>query len=181
MNKTIKFLSFLLLAILFFACKPEQLITTDPSAKITFSKDTVLFDTVFTTVGSVTKRFVIYNKNKNAVNISNIHLTNENDFATYRLNADGIAGNNIVDLEIKGNDSAFVFVEVTLKANAAERPFLIADSIQFTYNEQKSASAIIILWTKCTFLFRQYFNRKYYLGKRFTICNLWWHFSRQLK
>ena len=138
MNKITKFLSFLLLAILFFACKPEQLITTDPSAKITFSKDTVLFDTVFTTVGSVTKRFVIYNKNKNAINISNIHLTNENDFATYRLNADGIAGNNITDLEIKGNDSAFVFVEVTLKANAAERPFLIADSIQFTYNEQKA-------------------------------------------
>ena len=77
MNKTTKFLSFLLLAILFFACKPEQLITTDPSAKITFSKDTVLFDTVFTTVGSVTKRFAIYNKNKNAINISNIHLTNE--------------------------------------------------------------------------------------------------------
>jgi hypothetical protein len=132
-----KFFSFLLLAILFFACKPEQIITTDPSAKITFSKDTVLFDTVFTTVGSVTKRFVIYNKNKNAINISSIHLTNENDFATYRLNADGIAGNNIADLEIKGNDSAFVFVEVTLKANATERPFLIEDSIQFTYNEQK--------------------------------------------
>ena len=65
MNKMTKFLSFLLMAILFFACKPEQIITTDPSDKITFSKDTVLFDTVFTTVGSVTKRFVIYNKNKN--------------------------------------------------------------------------------------------------------------------
>ena len=138
-----KFFSFLLMVILFFACKPEQLITTDPSAKITFSKDTVLFDTVFTTVGSVTKRFAIYNKNKNAINISSIHLTNENDFATYRLNADGIAGNNITDLEIKGNDSAFVLVEVTLKANATERPFLIEDSIQFTYNEQKTQVQLV--------------------------------------
>lgn len=138
MNKLSQFLSVFVLAILFFACKPEQLITTDPSAKITFSKDTILFDTVFTTVGSVTKRFVIYNKNKNAINISNIHLTNENDFATYRLNVDGISGNQIQDLEIKGKDSAFVLVEVTLKANAAERPFLIADSISFTCNEQKN-------------------------------------------
>ena len=39
--------------------------TTDPSDLLTFSVDTVKFDTVMTTKGTATKQFVIYNRSKN--------------------------------------------------------------------------------------------------------------------
>ena len=55
----------LLLAITLYSCREEQL-STDPSLKLTFSKDTVCFDTVFTTIGTSTLRLMVYNKNANA-------------------------------------------------------------------------------------------------------------------
>ena len=39
--------------------------TTDPNDVLTFSVDTVKFDTVMTTKGTATKQFVIYNRSKN--------------------------------------------------------------------------------------------------------------------
>ena len=39
--------------------------TSDPSDLLTFSVDTVKFDTVMTTKGTATKQFVIYNRSKN--------------------------------------------------------------------------------------------------------------------
>ena len=41
----------------------------DPGAKLVLTEDTVLFDTIFTTVGSVTKRFTVRNENENAVKV----------------------------------------------------------------------------------------------------------------
>ncbi len=124
----------LFIAGMFFSCKKELVLTTDSSAKLNFSKDTILFDTVFTTVSSITKRFKVYNKNNNAVEIAAIDLVEDNGFATYRLNVDGIVGNHPRNIEIRANDSIFVFVEVTVKTNAAQLPFLIADSISFSTN-----------------------------------------------
>ena len=55
------FLIFILLSI---SCKKEDDIITDSSAKLEFSVDSVLFDTVFTTVGSITKQLKVYNKKR---------------------------------------------------------------------------------------------------------------------
>ena len=56
-------LGFLPLLILFsvFSCKPdEDIITRDSGAKLEFATDTVFFDTVFVSTGSVTKRLTVY-------------------------------------------------------------------------------------------------------------------------
>ncbi|HZX62121.1 MAG TPA: hypothetical protein VFE66_02830, partial [Bacteroidales bacterium] len=46
-----------------FSCKKKDKIDSNPALKLTFSSDTVFFDTVFTTVGSVTQRLMVHNYN----------------------------------------------------------------------------------------------------------------------
>ncbi len=101
-----------------------------------FSRDTIVFDTVFTTVGSTTKRIKIYNRNKKAISISKIDLVDSTSFARYRLNVDGYSGNHLRDIEIPAEDSIFGFVEITVKGNVNSNqfPFLVSEQITFETN-----------------------------------------------
>jgi hypothetical protein len=125
-----------LCAIFFSSCKKDELLT-DPLAKIQFSKDTILFDTVFTQVGSVTKSFRIYNKHKQPLNISKIYLATGAN-SQYRVNVDGFytsPSNPVIkDVEILGGDSLYVFVQVTVDPTGSNAPLLIKDSIIFETN-----------------------------------------------
>ena len=53
------------------SCKKNNLLTSS-NFNIETSSDTILFDTLFTTIGSTTKRFKCYNHNSGTINISNI-------------------------------------------------------------------------------------------------------------
>ena len=72
--------------------------TTDPSVKLSFSTDTVLFDTVFTTVGSTTKQLRVRNTDKNAIVISSIKLAGGSS-SPFRINVDGIPTTEATDVE----------------------------------------------------------------------------------
>ena len=45
--------------------------STNPTYRLSFSTDTLAFDTIFSTIGSTTRQFMIYNKNPR--NIQNCH------------------------------------------------------------------------------------------------------------
>lgn len=124
-------------SVVFVSCKDDLELTSSPDAKLNFSADTVLFDTVFTTVGSTTKRLKIYNKNKKAINISKIDLVDSTSFAVYRLNVDGYQGNHLRNIEIPAEDSIFAFVEITVKGNVNSNqfPFLVSEQINFETNQ----------------------------------------------
>ncbi|MBN1199267.1 MAG: hypothetical protein JXA23_07940, partial [Bacteroidales bacterium] len=66
-----KQLLFVLLAavITFFSSCKKDKIDTAPSSTLSFSTDTLFFDTVFTTIGSVTQRLVVYNTNDGILQI----------------------------------------------------------------------------------------------------------------
>ncbi len=55
------FLLFVLTASLFFACHPERAYEEDPESSLSFSLDTLYFDTVFTTIGTTTEAFRVFN------------------------------------------------------------------------------------------------------------------------
>jgi hypothetical protein len=127
-------ISLLVLLAFFASCRKDLEVSTDPNFRLSFSTDTVLFDTVFTTVGSTTKRFKIYNRNKSAINISEIRIANS-AFASYELNVDGISGSVIKDVEIPANDSIFAFIEITINEKPTEQfPFIIEEKIEFITN-----------------------------------------------
>lgn len=121
--------SVMLCVFLLHSCYDEEKFTTSSSSRLSFSVDTVNFDTVFTTIGSATRQFKVYNRNKDAVRTS-VSLQSDN----FRLNIDGVAANSLADLEIRGHDSAFVFVEVTVDPQNSSSPIIILDSIQFITN-----------------------------------------------
>ena len=67
----------LLLILLSGSCKKDKLITNS-SAQLEFSTDTIIFDTVFTQIGSITKVFKVYNPHEQAINISSLELAGGN-------------------------------------------------------------------------------------------------------
>lgn len=124
---------FILFSVLFFACKKEDDITNDSSVRLIFSEDTILFDTVFTSIGSVTEYLLVYNNEGSAVNISSIRLAKGNS-SSYRLNVDGSPGKSFSNVVIGPNDSLWIFIEVTIDPNNQSTPFLLIDSILFETN-----------------------------------------------
>ena len=100
-----------------------------------FSKDTLTFDTVFTTVGSATRILKVYNDKDKAIKISKIYIE-DNKQKQFRLNIDGISANEAEDIEIGPGDSIYVFGEVNINPDAplSVSPFIIEDHIVFETN-----------------------------------------------
>ncbi len=121
-------LSFIFLS----SCKKEEFDTSN-SSKLAFSQDTILFDTVFTSVGSSTELFTVYNNSNKSIRISSLRLALGSS-SPFRLNVDGIPGREFQDIEIKANDSIFIFVEVTIDPNNLNTPLIVTDSIVFETN-----------------------------------------------
>jgi hypothetical protein len=121
-----------LLAAIFFSCKKDSFIrSTD--ARLAVSADTLTFDTVFTSTGSVTQGFKIYNPNDQKLLVSKIKLMGGAS-SSYNINVDGIAASEVNNLEIAANDSLYVFVQVNIDPGAGNLPFVIRDSILINYN-----------------------------------------------
>ncbi len=117
---------------LFSNCRKEKFIT-DSGAQLSFSTDTLTFDTVFTTIGSTTKFIRIYNTHKQSIKISDIRLGGGSS-SQFRINVDGIPGAVATDMEILPEDSIYIFVEVTVDPGNQDLPFVMIDSIEFETN-----------------------------------------------
>ena len=132
-------LTFLSSIIIFSACDNDSF-STNPACKLSFSTDTVSFDTVFTTIGSATNIIKIYNPNKEGLKISSVGLE-RGASSPFRINVDGESSkdNRFYDIEINANDSLFVFITVNINPNNASSPMIEADDIKFITNgnEQK--------------------------------------------
>jgi len=111
---------------------------------LAFSKDTVVFDTVFTTIGSTTQQLKIYNKENRTVVIEEIQLMGGSS-SPFRINFDGLMGTNFAGIELEGKDSLYTFIEVTLNPNGGNLPMVIEDSIRFRTNG-KDQYVILAAW-----------------------------------
>jgi len=123
----------LLSAIVATSCRKKDKIDTDPSAMLGFSTDTVFFDTVFTSIGSVTQRLTVYNNNDGKVSISQVMLAG-GESSNYRMNIDGMPVLQAQEVEIPGHDSIFIFIRVTVDPNNENTPFVVSDSVIFLTN-----------------------------------------------
>ncbi|OYT14838.1 MAG: hypothetical protein B7C24_16190 [Bacteroidetes bacterium 4572_77] len=123
----------LLIVISATSCRKEETISSDPNYKLQFSTDSVMFDTVFTTMGSVTKRLMVYNPNPNALIISRVSLAGGSN-SPYTVNIDGASGSVVRNIEIAGKDSMYVFVRVTIDPLNENMPLVVKDSVIFETN-----------------------------------------------
>jgi len=131
MNKY--FLPLLLLITLLFSCK-KDIMDNGQSATLHFSNDTIIFDTAFHSIGTPTQTLTIYNHNSFTV-LTDISLNLING-GSFRMNVDGVAGNNHSSIEIPAKDSIFIFLEVTPNQNGSN-DFLLTSNIEFTTGTKK--------------------------------------------
>ncbi|MBQ3709126.1 MAG: hypothetical protein II887_00310 [Bacteroidales bacterium] len=127
------FLLIIAALLVFSACRKENVISTDPSHKLVFSADTVIFDTVFTSIGSSTHQLKIYNNYNEDLNISEVRLMG-GEQSRFKLNFDGESGTEFHDKIIPANDSLFTFMNVTIDPTDGALPFVVEDSLMFVTN-----------------------------------------------
>ena len=122
-----KWLYIFVLACLLVGCKEYQ-VSNDPSLRLSFSCDTLSFDTVFTQQGSATMQVMVYNDNKNAVVIDRVWV----DGSFFHVNVDGEADlSQVTRLQVNGGDSIYVFVRVEIDPTKANNPVLIRENLHF--------------------------------------------------
>lgn len=122
----------LLLAATLSSCRQDRF-TPNANVDLRFETDTLLFDTVFVTAGSITKRFKVYNPTNQNIAIDEVYLAGRRftGNSPYRININGIPTNNLAGVELLAGDSMYVFVEVTIDPNSSNTPFIVTDSVIF--------------------------------------------------
>jgi len=117
----------------FVSCIKEEEYATGGGVSLKFSQDTITFDTIFTTVGSITKKVVVYNEENEAVKINSVTLGAGQE-SYYRINVDGNPNMLVKNIDIGAKDSMIIFVRVELDKNNQNTPLLVQDSIILSFN-----------------------------------------------
>jgi len=117
------------------SCRKDELLTSG-DVQLRFSTDTLMYDTIFETIGSVTKNLRIYNDYDQPINISNIRLAGGNS-SFFRMNVNGLPGRSFDNIELRAGDSLWIFVEITKDTTSQILPYIIQDSIVFETNGRR--------------------------------------------
>jgi hypothetical protein len=117
--------------LLLLSCKKDSYLTGN--ASLSFSADSVSFDTVFTATGSVTRQVRIINPNDQRLLISEISLMGGAG-SPFLLNINGSPGPSALDLTLEASDSLYLFISVYIRPDVRPRTFILQDSIRIRYN-----------------------------------------------
>lgn len=137
--------------LLFFSCRKDEQLSYQPDLRLSFSIDTVMFDTVFTSAGSTTRRFKIFNFNNRALKLNQMSLGGGSN-SPFAVNINGqplLVGNSLV---IDGNDSVNVLVKVNINPNLQNQPFIVRDSLVFLYNGNRQVIPLVAYGQNAIFL-----------------------------
>jgi hypothetical protein len=132
---------FVIVSLFFGSCRK---IATFGNSELQFSNDTLQFDTVFASVGSVTKELRIVNRGRSPVVINHLYLGGGSS-SQFCLNIDGEPVNEKYNLELESGDSIFIFVELFVDPGNGSSPVSVNDSILFTVGE-RSQRVILSAW-----------------------------------
>jgi hypothetical protein len=114
------------------SCTKNSFITSKEAA-VAFSADTVFFDTVFVSTGSVTQSVKIINPNSQKLHLTDIRLMGGAQ-SYFAINIDGSPGPEVTGVDLDAGDSLYIFVAVAINPNSANLPFIVQDSIQVAFN-----------------------------------------------
>lgn len=141
----------------------DEQITTDSDKLLSFSLDTVMFDTVFSEMLTVSKTFRVYNPHVNALEFSaSISGGSNSPFNLIVNGQEGGTDKTVSNLLIKGGDSLRVIVDAELDGRNESNPYLVLDSLQFLVNGNRQ------------FVFLEAFGRDAYYHQAETVCDSVW-------
>ena len=132
MKRSLYFMLTISTLILWSSCRKD--FDFQPSeGGLTFSKDTVYLDTVFSNIGSSTYSLKVYNRSNTDISIPTLRLR-QGQASNYRLNVDGISGKEFKNVELLAKDSLYIFIETTIDIQSvvtASNQFLYTDVLEF--------------------------------------------------
>ena len=148
-------LGFLGLLLGFSSCRTD--FDFEPSTgELSFSRDTVYLDTVFTNIGSSTYTLKVYNKSDKNISIPSIGFA-RGAASKYRMTVDGIVENlskSFSNVELLAKDSMFIFIETTANiADVSSTDFLYTDQIIFGGGNNSQKVELVTLVQDAYFIF----------------------------
>lgn len=127
------------------SCREEYSRFDEGEVYLRFSQDTVRFDTVFTSMQSVTQRITVRNPSRDAVSVDRIYLAGGGS-SRFRINVSGdtsLIQNGVV---IGGRDSLYIFINVAIDYRNQNEPFEIVDYIRFELNGMPAQQVVLTAW-----------------------------------
>ncbi len=149
----------ILASLVFWSSCRNDFETVPSNGNLTFSKDTVYLDTVFTNIGSSTYNLKVYNNSNDDIHIPEIRLA-AGEASNYRLNVDGMPGKTFRDVQILAKDSIFIFIETTLDINnlpGGSNDFLYTDQLLFDTGAHQQKVELVTLVKDAVFLYPERF------------------------
>ncbi len=141
MRKQAIYLLIISLTIAIFSCEREYEYTNGNNG-LSFSVDTLMFDTIFSSIGSVTRNFKIYNPYDDDIIINSVELAG-GDNSEFRININGYPESKVEDIKINARDSLYVFVDITIKPEDSNSPFVVNDSVIITTGKKEQDIKLI--------------------------------------
>ena len=133
-----------LLALLAVACSDYESFSDSPNFRLTFSQDTIAFDTLISTIPSSTKTLYAFNNNADGMRISTIQL--EGGAAShFRVNVDGrfLANGIWHDFEVLRHDSLVVRIEMTPPEAGSNEPLHFTDRLHFLLENGATQTVVL--------------------------------------
>ena len=140
----LKFLLPTLLAVLIAACSDYESFSDNPSFRLSFSADTIAFDTLVSTIPSSTKTLYAFNHNDNGMRISTIQLEGGAP-SHFRVNVDGRFLEEGVwrDFEVLRHDSLIIRIEMTPPEAGSNEPLYFTDKLHFLLENGATQSVVL--------------------------------------
>lgn len=138
---------FLLLECFAVSCRKDPDHFATERNPLTFSVDTVCFDTVLATLNMPVQRFTIHNPGKKPVKIARIYIRRgESGYGmeSFRFTVNGDTSAVIRDLVLNGHDSLFVFIRSGIHLSGQNLPFIVDAYFQCDIAESQSSQSVYL-------------------------------------
>lgn len=131
-----------------FSCKEKW--NNDPDANLKFSTHLVTFDTIFTSVSSITRQLKVYNPYRTPIK-TDIALIGGNA-SYYSININGQSAVTLKNVEIAAKDSIFILIKVNIPPNGANTPMLLSDTLTFFTNGNRQNVELLAFGQDANFI-----------------------------
>lgn len=141
-----RYLSILFAALILLAtsCMKDEEYTVSPNDILTFSIDTVAFDTIISGNATNTYTFTVYNRANKAIRIPKVMLQG-GESSPFHVNVDGTPLTNGVaeNLEIASRDSMIVFLMANVPETDSDDPIPVTDKLVFITESQRQQEVVL--------------------------------------
>lgn len=126
--------------LILIGCNRDEIKFDNPTQELRFSRDTLVLDTVYNQIRSETYAVKVYNREDKDIRIPKISLQGGIS-SPYRLNLDGKAGTEFLNVPLRKKDSLYIFVEIAPIAHSTEA--VVQDQINFSTNQHITLLSVV--------------------------------------